>query len=123
MITFLKAQVASIVGTVIDFLSAILLVEVFHCWYLFGSSCGNLIGGITQFSLARNWVFEGSRRAMFLQIAKYGIVWMGNTFLSAVLVYLLTSQFALHYVVSKLIVSAGMGLSYNYILQKNFVFK
>jgi len=122
MITFLKTQAASIIGSIADFLITILLVEIFHCWYIAANLAGNICGATTQFLLCRDWVFAGTEGKLNLQMIKFIGVWIGNLLLSAAGVYLLTHFAGLNYIVSKLITSALLGVSYNYLLLKRFVF-
>jgi putative flippase GtrA len=122
MLTFLKAQAASILGSLVDFLTTIVLVELFHCWYILGNLLGNIAGGITQFTLARNWVFNAGEGKIPFQVFKYILVWIGNLLLSAGGVYFFTHYLGLNYIISKTISSIVLGLTYNYFLQKKFVF-
>ncbi len=59
---------------------------------------------------------------MRIQMIKFGIVIIGNLLLSAAGVYFFTIWFHLNYLLSKTIVSIVLGVSYNYIMQKKFVF-
>jgi putative flippase GtrA len=122
MLTFIKAQAASIVGSLADFFITIVLTEFFHCWYITGNAAGNITGAIIQFILCRNWAFNATDGKTSYQLIKFVLVWVGNILLSAAGVYLLTNYFKLHYLVSKVIISALLGLTYNYFLQKKFVF-
>jgi putative flippase GtrA len=122
MITYLKAQAALIAASLVDFFITILLKEVFHCWYISANMAGNVVGAIAQFILCRNWAFNAAGGKMNWQIVKFVLVWVGNILLSAAGVYLLTNYFAINYIISKLIISALLGLTYNYFLQKKFVF-
>ena len=122
MLVFLKAQAASILGSLVDFLITILLVEVFHCWYVSGNLAGNIAGATMQFLLCRNWAFNAAEGKVRTQILKFIIVWIGNFALSAAGIYLLTHGLKINYIISKTIVSVILGVSYNYILQKKFVF-
>ena len=122
MITFLKAQLASIIGSFADFLSTILLVEVFHCWYITGNFIGNILGGFTQFMLCRNWAFKAGEGKISAQAIKFILVWIGNLVLSAGGVYFFTHYLEINYIISKTITSVLLGVSYNYLMQKKFVF-
>ncbi|HEX4849941.1 MAG TPA: GtrA family protein [Puia sp.] len=123
MVTFLKAQAISLTASCIDFLTTILIVEVLHDWYLWASIIGTLAGGITYFILGRNWVFGGFNKKMGPQLARYFVVWIGYLILNAGLVYVITTYLDSNYAVSKVSVSVIMAISYNYLLQKKFVFK
>jgi putative flippase GtrA len=122
MITYIKAQAALIAGSLADFLVTIILKEVFHCWYVEANMAGNIVGAIAQFILCRNWAFNAGNQKVNFQIFKFIIVWIGNIILSAAGVYLLTNYLAINYIISKTIVSALLGLTYNYFLQKKYVF-
>jgi len=122
MLVFLKAQAASIFGSLVDYLVTILLVEVFHLGYVTGNLFGNISGAIMQFFLCRNWAFNAAEGKMKLQVIKFVVVWIGNLILSAAGIYLLTHGLKINYIISKTIISVILGVSYNYILQKKFVF-
>jgi putative flippase GtrA len=122
MITFIKAQLVLIIGSIADFLTTILLIEVFHCWYIKGNIAGNIIGAIVQFILSRNWSFNASKGMINQQLIKFVLMWAGNITLAAIGVYLLTHYLNIHYLVSKLIISVLLGVSYTYLVSKKFVF-
>jgi putative flippase GtrA len=122
MVTFLKTQAASIIGSAADFLVTVVLVEVFHCWYIAGNTSGNICGAVTQFLLCKDWVFKKNNDKAVTQIIRFVVVWLGNLLLSATGVYLLTQFIGLNYIISKLIISVLLGVSYNYLLLKKFVF-
>jgi len=122
MRTFIKAQAALILGSLADFLTTILLVEVFHCWYIAGNAMGNITGAIVQFILSRNWAFHAEKENVSGQIMKFILIWGGNIGISAAGVYALTNYFHLHYLISKLVISIVMGLTYTFLLSKYFVF-
>jgi putative flippase GtrA len=122
MFTYLKAQAALIVGSLADYLVTIVLVEVFHSWYLVANLLGNISGAVMQFVLSRNWAFEATGGRVRKQVTRFILVWAGNLALSAAGVYFFTQYIGLSYIVSKVITSVTLGLTYNYILQKRFVF-
>jgi len=122
MIRFIKAQASSLIGTSVDFVVTVSMVEVFGLGYVLSSVMGNVLGAITQFTLARNFVFEKTNRSLWSQGLKYVLVWTGYLVGSAILLGTFTDGLGLHFLISKIIVSMLMGIVYNYILQKNFVF-
>lgn len=123
MVTFLKVQAASIIGSLADFLITIILVQVFNCWYLAANAIGNISGNLTQFIIFRNWAFKaGANTKITSQFRRYLLVWIGNLLLSAAGVFLLTHFACINYLISKTITSVLLGLSYNYLLQRFFVF-
>jgi len=122
MLTFLKAQASSLTASASDFLITALTVSIFGWWYLAGSMIGTISGGAVNFYINRNWVFNASSAEMRKQIIRYMLVWLGNLLLVTLFVYLLTRFFSLNYLFSKIAVSVVMGLSYNYYMQKQFIF-
>lgn len=123
MVTFIKAQAASLAATIVDFAVTIILVEVFHCWYLAASVIGTISGGVANFVLGRRWVFKATEKGIPIQAIKYLLVWMGNLVLVSGGVYVVTNYGRINYVLSKILVSVVIGSTYNYLMQKRFVFK
>jgi dipeptide/tripeptide permease len=122
MITYLKAQTASIAGSLADYLLTIFLVTFFHWWYVLANAAGNILGSVILFLLCRSWAFGVGKTSKNEQIVKFILVWMGNILLSAAGIYFLTHFLNLNYLLSKTIVSVSLGLTYNYLMQKKFVF-
>lgn len=123
MVTFIKAQAASLAATIVDFAVTIILVEVFHCWYLAASVIGTISGGVANFTLGRRWVFKATEKGIPMQAIKYLLVWTGNLVLVSGGVYAVTNYGRINYVLSKILVSIVIGSTYNYLMQKRFVFK
>ena len=123
MYTFAKAQIASFVASMIDYLITILCVELFGFWYVIASSTGTIMGGMTNFSLGRNWVFRGGERERRIQMVRYFNVWTGYLTLVTSGVYFLTHLGGVNYIISKITVTLFLAIAYNYPLQKRFVFR
>ena len=123
MFTFLKAQASSLISSAVDFLITVMLKELFGVWYLAAAVIGIICGGITNFLLGRIWVFSSEDKAVGPQAFKYSVVWGGNFLLNVGGVYLFTDIFGIKYWISKVTVSLIVGIGYNYVLQKFFVFK
>lgn len=123
MITFLKAQGSSIIATLTDFLVTISLVTVFGMWYAEANAVGVISGGLVNFFINRDWVFNGPQRKLRSQLSRYFLVWCGNLLLNTTGVYMITQYTEWNYVTSKIIVAILVGWFYNYTLQKRYVFK
>jgi len=65
MATFVKAQVASLSASIIDFLTTLVCTQVFHVWYVLGSVIGTTAGGMVNFMMGRNWVFGAKEKNIF----------------------------------------------------------
>jgi putative flippase GtrA len=122
MITFIKAQATFIAGSVVDFGMTYFLVTL-GLPYLAGNLAGNVLGSIAQFLLCRGWVFHAEAGETGAQVLRFALIYVGNLALSALGVYCLTHFLEMHYMLSKLITSVTLGVTYNYFLQKEFVFQ
>jgi putative flippase GtrA len=122
MITFLKANMASLVASLSDFLMTVLLVQLCRADVVLAAVAGTITGGIVNFLIGRHWVFRAGDERAVRQLWKYALVWTGNLLLNTGGVYLLASCAGVHYVVSKVVTSLLVAFLYNYPLQKNFVF-
>jgi putative flippase GtrA len=122
MFTYLKAQASSLVASATDFGVTIFAVNLFGWWYLAASITGTVTGGAVNFYVNRKWVFESESTAIKWQILKYILVWAGNLIIVTGGVFILTHFFNLNYVLAKVLSSVLTGISYNYIMQKQFIF-
>jgi putative flippase GtrA len=122
MITFLKANVASIVASALDYVIFFLLVHFGWMEVAAATVTGMICGGVLNFAMGRTWVFGARDQGTARQVARYILVWVGNIVLTTAGVYVLVKGLDVHYMVAKVGVSVLMGVSYNYILQKRFVF-
>lgn len=109
-------------ATAIDFLILIIMVQLLELWYIAASVTGTVCGGLLSFALNRKWVFGAESGSICLQFSRYSLVWFGNLLLVTLGVYLMTSLMHLNYLLSKTLVSILLGVSYNYLLQKQFIF-
>ena len=123
MITFLKANVASLVASACDFGFAILLKEFFVVDAVAASISGTVLGGIINFIICRHWAFNAGNKNVVKQGARYFVIWGGNLILNALGVYLLIKYGGIDYKIAKLIISLTVAIAYNYPLQKKYVFK
>jgi putative flippase GtrA len=119
---FIKVQFGSILGNAADFLVTILCTELGLSWYLISNIMGNCAGGTIQFALSRQWIFKKNSSGITGQFLKFLLFFLGNILLSAAGIYFFTQFLHTHYIISKLLCSIILGLTYNYYIQKYFVF-
>jgi putative flippase GtrA len=110
------------VASATDFGVTIIAANLFGWWYLAASITGTVTGGAVNFYVNRKWVFESESTAIKWQILKYILVWTGNLIIVTAGVFVLTHSFNLNYVLAKVLSSVLTGVSYNYIMQKQFIF-
>ncbi len=144
MITFTKAQLASLLATGVDFLVTFLLlrwaglppvatgggvtavgagVTAASMRITFYGATGTICGGCTHFMVSRNWVFNAQEKKWTAQVNRYVLVWIGNLALNASGLYLLTRYTTLDPMIAKIVTATTVAVFYNYTLQKRFVFK
>jgi len=119
---FIRVQIASILGSAADYLVTIMLASWLNIYYVLANLIGNISGGIMQFLISRKWAFHAEDGKMNGQMIRFALVFAGSLILSAGGVFLLTNYLHVHYVISKTIISILLGVTYNYFLQKKFVF-
>jgi putative flippase GtrA len=122
MKTFLKAQTSSLVATVIDFLITIGCVEFALIPVVISGAIGNASGAVINFRMGQKWVFDPSESSAAIQALRYGVVWSGYLILNATGMMVMERFTPIHYVLSKIIVGVTLAVTYNYFLQKKFVF-
>ena len=121
--TFFRYNVVAILATIIDFLIFILLSEIIGIWYVASTFISAICGGIAAFIFNRNWAFMGKAGKISYQALKYLTVWGGSILLNTLGLYLIVENTDLGGVVSKIIVSVIVGIGYNFLMNKYFVFK
>jgi putative flippase GtrA len=122
ILSYIKAQAVFTVASFADYGVTFFVVEGWHAPYLAGNLAGNIFGALTQFLLCRHWVFRAGGMGATAQLSRFILVYTGDLALSAAGVWLFTHCAGLHYIASKLITSVTLGMTYNYLLQKRFVF-
>lgn len=123
MITFIKANVSSTISTLIDYLVTVILINFFRVDVVMASATGTVCGGVVNFIIGRNWVFDAKEPKVQKQVIRYVLVWIGNLLLNTGGMYVLTKIVEMHYMPAKILVLLVVGFGYNYTLQKKFVFK
>ncbi len=107
----------------VDFGVFFLLKDVFHIWYVYATAIGALTGAITNFILCRNWAFSAREKKLVNQIGRYIMVSLGSLLLNTILVYVITELFKIHENYSRVMTAILVAVTYNFTLQKYFVFK
>lgn len=130
MKTFSKAQGVSVLATGVDFGVTFLLFRLAgvtagtaSILVTFCGATGTLCGGVIHFMVSRTWVFNAQEKRWAGQLNRYALVWIGNLALNASGLYLLTRYTELSHMLTKIVVAIIVAVSYNYVLQKRFVFK
>ena len=123
MMTFTKAQLASILATSVDFGIFWLLRHYTLIPVVPAGATSTLCGGLTHFTISRTWVFNAREGKWVAQLNRYVLVWIGNLVLNTAGLWLLSHYTGLKDMFAKVITSVVVAICYNYVLQKRFVFK
>ncbi len=121
--SFFRYNTVAIVATGIDFSTFVLLNDVFRLWYVLSTFFSAIVGGITAFILNRNWVFNSKDKKLNNQIVKYILVWGGSIFLNTYGLYLLVENLNISEILSKVLVTVFVGITYNFLMSRFFIFK
>ncbi len=121
--SFFRSQAASFVATATDYFVLIFVTEVLGVWYVASAALGAFCGAIVSFFLGRNWAFKRTQEGIGGQLLRYILTSCSSLILNTLGVYLLTEYFATHYILSKTIVSFLVGVGFNFVMYRYFVFK
>lgn len=125
---FIRAQFSSLSATGVDYAVTAILFQfcsVGYVWStLFGAMCGGLFNGIVNYE----WTFRGTSRSKRSVAVRYLIVWAGSIALNTLGVILLAPLFSStiglgSLMSAKVIVSILVGCLWNFLLQKNWVYR
>jgi putative flippase GtrA len=122
MTLFIKANSASIIASSVDYLVALLLNKVILWSDFYSSITGTVAGGVVNFLICRDWVFDNKDTSNAKLAVRYTLVWAGNLVLNMFGVYVLL-HLGLPMLTAKIIISVTVAFAYNYPLQKNYVFR
>lgn len=125
----IRAQLSSATATAIDYIATATLFQFCHLDYIWSTLAGAVSGGLTNCFVNYKWTFSGSSRSKRGIILRYLVVWIGSIVLntlgvSVVAPLLASSTVGLTSLMSaKIIVSLFVGLFWNFLLQKYWVYK
>lgn len=121
--SFSKSQVSSAVATGLDYLVLFSMTEFFHVWYVISVACGSLAGGAANFVINRHWSFQAQDGHMRHQALRYTLVSGVSLLLNTAGVWAMTELFKIHYSISVVTVSIGVGFFFNFPLHRGYVFR
>lgn len=121
--SFSRSQVSSAVASAADFVVLFGLVEVLHVWYVAATAIGALVGAISNFVMNRHWSFEATHARWYRQAFRYALISLISMILNSGGVWAVTERFQIHYSISVFVVSALVGIFFNFPMHRYFVFK
>ena len=128
IVQFVRAQFSSLAATGVDYLFTALLFQFFSVNYVWATAIGAVCGGLFNAVVNYKWTFRGTARTKRGVAVRYLAVWLGsialNTLGVSLLAPLLASSVGLGALMSaKVIVSITIGLLWNFVLQKFWVYR
>ena len=121
--TLLKYNTVAIIASSVDYSLFLILSGVLHVWYLLASFTGLIMGGLTAFVLQRNWTFKKKDGKLSQQAVRYLLIWAASIVLNTVGLYLAVEYAGMQSVIAKVAVSIIVGIGFNFLMSKHFVFK
>jgi len=123
IVSFLRYNVVAVFATFVDFLVFVFLIEVINVWYIGATIIAAISGGIVAYFLNQNWVFMSKEGRLSKQAIKFFIVWGSSILLNTTGLYLIVENTQINEIISKIIVAVVVGLGFNFLMNKFYVFK
>ncbi len=124
---FIKAQISSFLGGVVDYLIMVFFTEIFNLHYTISIAIGGVIGAILNFSLNKKWTFysksKSYKNSSSKQFLKFIIVVLNSILLKASGTYFITTFLGFDYRISRIATDLIVSIVFNYTLQKYWVFR
>jgi putative flippase GtrA len=120
--TLPRSILTSLFTTALDFGVLTGSVELLHINYVFATWMGTVVGSLSNFAINKRWAFRGSPLGLRHQLLRFLLVQAGSSGLQTLGVWLLTRFAGLPYLGSKTVIAAMVALSWNYPLNRYFVF-
>jgi len=121
--TFLRAQLSSFIGGMFDYALMVVLTEFGHIFYTVSIVLSGMFGAVINFSLNRYWAFKNRETPKRKQLRRFVFVVFGSIALKSSGTYLFTELLQLDYKISRLCVDAVVAVTFNFPMQKYWVFK
>jgi len=122
-VTFFRYNIVAGIATTVDFAILVLFTEVFGLWYMFSTFIGAVAGGVTAFIFQRNWAFMKRDGKLSVQAVKYLLIWIVSILLNLAGMYIFVDFFECRVILSKIIVAIIIGIGFNFVMQKYWVFR
>ena len=122
MLIFFKANIASGVSTLFDYVVAMFAVYILQADPVMASLTGGVFGGVVNFLIGRYWAFNERQTSSYQQAYRYSIVWIGSLLLNACGTQLFIKYCLFQFIAAKTVTAVIVAMGYNFPLQKNFVF-
>ena len=120
--SFFRAQIGSILATLVDVVSLYCFTEFLGIYYVLSAGIASGLGAIVGFIIMRHWAFERADRGVAYQAIKYGVVSLLILVLNMGGIYIFTDLCGLPYMYSKIIIATLIGLFVSFPLFRYYVY-
>ena len=121
--SFVRSQMSSFMATCVDYGVFIIASRFLGVFYVWASGIGAVFGAIVSFLLGRNWAFRRKDGKFTHQAIRYIIASTMSIFLNVNGIYFFTEYFGIADYISKIIVSLLVGVFFNFLMFRYFVYK
>jgi putative flippase GtrA len=118
--SLLRCAGSSLLGVVVELGLLILLVQVFHAYYLFAAVAAGALYAVLNFFVNRRWTFRTRHAAPWPQFARHAIVVGVGMALGSGLLWLLVGKLHLPYPAGWLIGGSLCFLGWTFPMQRFF---
>jgi len=121
--SFIRSQMTSLIATAFDYLVFFTCVELMEVYYVTAAAISAAVGAIISFYLGRTWAFRRRDGSLSAQAVKYLLTSGVSLFLNTAGIYLLTDYANIPYGFSKVIISILIGIFFNFLMYRYFVYR
>ena len=118
-----KSGSASIIGSIIDFLIMIALVEWAGCHPALATFIAAALGAIAIFFLNQRWVFQADLRKTLSQLVQFSSMAGITLLLNTGLMFLMVEALDMPYLISRAVISLVLFAGWSYPLSRFVIFR
>lgn len=118
-----RHQAGALAATAVDFIAMIGCVEVLGLLPATATAVGATLGGLTNFSLGRTWIFRRHSGDLGRQAIRYALVSGAGAGWNALGEHLLADRAHVQYVLARALVAMAVSLCWSFPMQREFVFQ
>jgi putative flippase GtrA len=117
-----RHQVGALAATIVDFTTMIVWVHTLGASPVLGTAIGAACGAVTNFVLARRWIFRDSAGGAPEQALRYALVSLGSLGLNALGEFVAHDVAGIPYVLARVLVALAVGVCWNFPAHRAFAF-
>lgn len=117
LLDFIKYFGVGIIAALVNILCLYIFTEIFKINYLIANIISFTLGLITNYVLSKKYVFKNNKLNRLLEFIIYAIIGIIGLVIDTTSLWIFTSQFQIHYMISK-IISTGITFIWNFSARK-----